>query len=237
MVGYAEAQTGVAADRTGDRRAGRRRDRLRHVRRRDPDQPGQVLQVHRRLPDRRGRRDPVLRHRRAADGRLAAGPERARHSTSRTWFNWSSWYGEVIQGIFNVTPTPTVLQFSRVAGLPRHRAGDLPAPDEGARETPIHSPPTAYPNPKGQPREASFVPRRRHRCAGGSGTDRAARPRSPRRPTRTGQRARPPRSPSPPPTPRASCRAPKAQPAPTPSSSPTTAPRSPSSTSTARASG
>jgi high-affinity iron transporter len=27
-----------------------------------------------------------------------------------TWFNWSAWYGEVIQGIFNVTPTPTVLQ-------------------------------------------------------------------------------------------------------------------------------
>ncbi|MCV7150026.1 iron uptake transporter permease EfeU [Mycolicibacterium pyrenivorans] len=27
-----------------------------------------------------------------------------------TWFSWSSWYGEVIQGIFNVTPTPTVLQ-------------------------------------------------------------------------------------------------------------------------------
>jgi len=27
-----------------------------------------------------------------------------------TWFNWSSWYGEIIQGIFNVTPTPTVLQ-------------------------------------------------------------------------------------------------------------------------------
>ena len=29
-----------------------------------------------------------------------------------SWFNWSSWYGEVIQGIFNVTPTPTVLQFA-----------------------------------------------------------------------------------------------------------------------------
>ncbi|MBV5244217.1 MULTISPECIES: iron uptake transporter permease EfeU [Mycolicibacterium] len=29
-----------------------------------------------------------------------------------TWFNWSSWYGEVIQGIFNVTPTPTVLQLT-----------------------------------------------------------------------------------------------------------------------------
>jgi high-affinity iron transporter len=29
-----------------------------------------------------------------------------------SWFNWSSWYGEVIQGVFNVTPTPTVLQFA-----------------------------------------------------------------------------------------------------------------------------
>jgi high-affinity iron transporter len=27
-----------------------------------------------------------------------------------TWFNWSSWYGETVQGIFNVNPTPTVLQ-------------------------------------------------------------------------------------------------------------------------------
>lgn len=27
-----------------------------------------------------------------------------------SWFNWSSWYGEVIQGVFNITPTPTVLQ-------------------------------------------------------------------------------------------------------------------------------
>jgi high-affinity iron transporter len=27
-----------------------------------------------------------------------------------SWFNWSSWYGEIIQGVFNVTPTPTVLQ-------------------------------------------------------------------------------------------------------------------------------
>jgi high-affinity iron transporter len=29
-----------------------------------------------------------------------------------SWFNWSSWYGEVIQGVFNVTPTPTVLQLA-----------------------------------------------------------------------------------------------------------------------------
>ena len=27
-----------------------------------------------------------------------------------TSFNWSAWYGEVIQGIFNVTPTPTWFQ-------------------------------------------------------------------------------------------------------------------------------
>ena len=28
-----------------------------------------------------------------------------------SWFNWSAWYGEIIQGVFNVTPTPTVMQF------------------------------------------------------------------------------------------------------------------------------
>ncbi|MUL49576.1 iron transporter [Mycobacterium sp. CBMA293] len=27
-------------------------------------------------------------------------------------FNWSSWYGQVIQGVFNVSPTPSVLQFT-----------------------------------------------------------------------------------------------------------------------------
>ncbi|MGV0744939.1 iron uptake transporter permease EfeU [Mycolicibacterium sp. XJ870] len=26
------------------------------------------------------------------------------------WFDWSAWYGEIIQGIFNINPTPTVLQ-------------------------------------------------------------------------------------------------------------------------------
>jgi high-affinity iron transporter len=29
-----------------------------------------------------------------------------------SWFDWSAWYGEVVQGVFNVTPTPTVLQFA-----------------------------------------------------------------------------------------------------------------------------
>lgn len=26
------------------------------------------------------------------------------------WFDWSAWYGEALRGIFNITPTPTVLQ-------------------------------------------------------------------------------------------------------------------------------
>ena len=28
------------------------------------------------------------------------------------WFDWSAWYGQIIQGVFNVTPTPTVLQLT-----------------------------------------------------------------------------------------------------------------------------
>src|SRR3954471_17393222 len=28
-----------------------------------------------------------------------------------SWFDWSSWYGQVVQGVFNVTPTPTWLEF------------------------------------------------------------------------------------------------------------------------------
>jgi high-affinity iron transporter len=28
------------------------------------------------------------------------------------WMNWSAWYGEFIQGVFNITPAPTVLQLS-----------------------------------------------------------------------------------------------------------------------------
>lgn len=29
-----------------------------------------------------------------------------------TWLDWSSWYGSLIQGVFNVTPTPTLLQIA-----------------------------------------------------------------------------------------------------------------------------
>ncbi|KMO67525.1 Ferrous iron permease EfeU [Mycolicibacterium chlorophenolicum] len=60
-----------------------------------------------------------------------------------TWFNWSSWYGEVIQGVFNVTPTPTVLQlvswlaylavvlalFLRPTPAPARPARPAPQPD------------------------------------------------------------------------------------------------------------
>ncbi|GFG74891.1 iron uptake transporter permease EfeU [Mycobacterium botniense] len=27
------------------------------------------------------------------------------------WFDWSSWYGQLIRGVFSITPTPTVLRF------------------------------------------------------------------------------------------------------------------------------
>ena len=27
-----------------------------------------------------------------------------------SWFDWSSWYGEIVHGVFNVKPNPTVLQ-------------------------------------------------------------------------------------------------------------------------------
>ena len=91
------------------------------------------------------------------------------------WFNWSSWYGEIIQGVFNVTPTPTVLQFVCWLAylvvvlaffLRPVRARTNPAPPREPT-----SPATAQirqqsPNPlqtpKGQPREP-FRPVRR-RC-------------------------------------------------------------------------
>ena len=71
-----------------------------------------------------------------------------RPSTSPRWFNWSSWYGEVIQGIFNVTPDADRAAVRRVAGLPRRRAGDLPAPDRRPPAKTDPSTTTAYPNPE-----------------------------------------------------------------------------------------
>ncbi len=37
-------------------------------------------------------------------------PATARAFDISTWFNWSAWYGEIVQGVFNITPPPTVLQ-------------------------------------------------------------------------------------------------------------------------------
>ncbi len=37
-------------------------------------------------------------------------PATARAFDISSWFNWSAWYGEIVQGVFNITPTPTVLQ-------------------------------------------------------------------------------------------------------------------------------
>lgn len=42
-------------------------------------------------------------------GWLAGATARAFDITS--WMDWTSWYGQAVQGIFNVNPTPTVLQF------------------------------------------------------------------------------------------------------------------------------
>jgi high-affinity iron transporter len=77
-----------------------------------------------------------------------------------SWFNWSAWYGEVIQGVFNVTPTPTVLQFAAwvvylviVLALflrPVHKRAtpnDAPPPDS--------APPRSSPKPEPEPATTS----------------------------------------------------------------------------------
>jgi high-affinity iron transporter len=72
-----------------------------------------------------------------------------------SWFNWSSWYGEVIQGIFNVTPTPTVLQlaawlaylvivlalFLRPTHKPAKPSGGPPPETAPSHSEPSHSDP------------------------------------------------------------------------------------------------
>jgi high-affinity iron transporter len=66
-----------------------------------------------------------------------------------SWFDWSSWYGEVIQGVFNVTPTPTVLQlicwlaylvvvlglFLRPTGAPKEKSPEPAVDSEPASHT------------------------------------------------------------------------------------------------------
>jgi high-affinity iron transporter len=76
-----------------------------------------------------------------------------------SWFDWSSWYGEVVQGVFNVTPTPTVLQF---AGWLTYLAIVLalflrptkPA-NRDADPTPDSTPSTSDPIPEPEPASTS----------------------------------------------------------------------------------
>ncbi|MDT5077893.1 MAG: high-affinity iron transporter [Mycobacterium sp.] len=76
-----------------------------------------------------------------------------------SWFDWSSWYGEVVQGVFNVTPTPTVLQF---AGWLTYLAIVLALflrPTRSAKRdadpTPDSTPSTSDPIPEPEPASAS----------------------------------------------------------------------------------
>jgi high-affinity iron transporter len=77
-----------------------------------------------------------------------------------SWFNWSSWYGEAIQGIFNVTPTPTVLQLALwLAYLVIVLALFLrplrkPAPTNDAPQSPDMSPSGSSPIPEPEPSSA-----------------------------------------------------------------------------------
>jgi high-affinity iron transporter len=77
-----------------------------------------------------------------------------------SWFNWSSWYGEVIQGIFNVTPTPTVLQLALwLAYLVIVLALFLrpirkSANDTSSSESPDTSPSSSSPTPEPEPSTA-----------------------------------------------------------------------------------
>ncbi|MDT5299165.1 MAG: high-affinity iron transporter [Mycobacterium sp.] len=88
-------------------------------------------------------------------GWLPGLPNRAFDISS--WFNWSSWYGEVIQGIFNVTPTPTVLQlaawlaylvivlalFLRPTHKPAKPSSGPPSDTAPSHSEPSHSDPTS----------------------------------------------------------------------------------------------
>jgi high-affinity iron transporter len=86
-------------------------------------------------------------------GWLPGLPNRAFDISS--WFNWSSWYGEVIQGIFNVTPTPTILQLALwlaylviVLALflrPIRKSARDTSPSESPDTSPSHSDPTSEP--------------------------------------------------------------------------------------------
>ena len=77
-----------------------------------------------------------------------------------SWLNWSSWYGEIIQGVFNITPTPTVLQFALwlaylVVVLALFLRPVQARPKAAATPTPDSPSTTFEPNPEPEPAPAS----------------------------------------------------------------------------------
>ena len=167
MVGYAEAANRMAADRTAHRRTDRRRrSRTACTAARMTHQPRQVLQVHRRLPDPRRGGHPVLRRRRPADGRLAARPG-AQGLRHQRLVQLVVLVRRAIQGIFNITPDPTVLQLDRAASAYLVVVLALflrptRAPAQNRSPNPSDPQPST---PKGPPRERFIASRRRgSRC-------------------------------------------------------------------------
>jgi high-affinity iron transporter len=82
-----------------------------------------------------------------------------------SWFNWSSWYGEVIQGILNVTPTPTILQFALwlaylviVLALflgPLRKSAKPTSPSDSPDTSPSGSSATPEPEPSSAPERST----------------------------------------------------------------------------------
>lgn len=63
-----------------------------------------------------------------------------------SWFDWSSWYGEILRGVFNITPTPSVLQLvcwftylAVVLTLFRRPVPHHPAPSPIPSPSPVHN--------------------------------------------------------------------------------------------------
>jgi high-affinity iron transporter len=81
-----------------------------------------------------------------------------------SWFDWSSWYGQVVQGVFNVTPTPTWLQFIAwvlylvvvlVVFLRPAKAPAKPADTPPAGTSPASSGITSSPEPSTTPERST----------------------------------------------------------------------------------
>ena len=86
-----------------------------------------------------------------------------------SWMDWSAWYGEIIQGVFNVTPTPTVLQLVSLAGLSGDRSHLVPAAHPTSKKK-IHTPTRknrTHHKPRGRPREQNRFPYLQRRVHGG----------------------------------------------------------------------